>query len=156
MERKESPRKLDSASPQLKTGDRLSLLVQVAAFLFLCAAGTGYALIDRSLIRSSEEVAIFLGPPASAALLFVASGLGFPNLMSPGRLAFPLNLTLPVVFALLIRVSVILWASPSSAAFRTLDPLMPALSWAQAGPLAISALVQCAILSVFAVAANRG
>jgi len=155
MERMESQPKPDRPPRRVERGDRLSFLVQTAALLFLCAAGAGYILVDRSLLRSPQEYAIFLGPPASASLLFVAAGVGFPHLLSPGRLAFPLNLTLPIVFPMLIRVSVILWASPSSAVFRAFDPLMPALSWTNAGPLALSALIQAIVLSVFVVAGNR-
>lgn len=155
MERMANPEKGDKPEGRGDRGDRISLVVQTAAILFLCAATAGYVLFDRAELHDLQRVAIFLGPPASAALLFVAAALGFPNLLAPGRIAFPLNLTLPIVFVLLIRVSVILWATQSSAVFRAFDPLIPALSWVGIGPLFVSAMLQCLVLSIIVIVGNR-
>lgn len=137
-----------------ESGDRLSLVVQVAAILFACAAFSGLYLL-RGGGATFPGIWIVMGPPASAALLFVGSTLLFPNLLAPGRIAFPLNITLPVVYALLTRVSVVLWVSPTSAAFAPFDPMMPALMWSRTDALAVVALLQCAVLSTLVVAKNR-
>lgn len=136
------------------SGDRLGLVVQLAAILFVCAAASGLYLL-RGGGATFTGMWIVMGPPASAGLLFVGSTLLFPNLLAPGRIAFPLNVTLPIVYALLTRVSVVLWASPASAAFAPYDPMVPALIWSRTDALAVVALLQCAVLSAVVVAKSR-
>jgi hypothetical protein len=128
--------------------DRVGLIVRTAGWLFLSSAALGYFLLNRAEYPALRDYAVVLGPLASATLVYIAASLAIRDLHAPGRLVFPLNLTLPVVFTLLIRVSVILWASPSGPAFRTPDALLPALVWTNPLALALLALIQCALLTL--------
>jgi len=91
-----------------------------------------------------------LGPVGSATLLFCVAGTARPGLLGgDGVVRFPLNLTLPLVYTVLTRLSVLLWASPEQSAFRPVDPLIPALFWAQPMALAAMCALQVAVLSAW-------
>lgn len=140
---------------QSERADRFGFVVQTAALLFACSAFAGYVVAMREEYRAYPALAVFLGPPAAGAVLFIGAVLGFPDLLGGSRIAFPMNFTLPVVFALLTRVALVVWASQSSAAFRPFDPIVPALVWEQTTPLVAAALVQCGVLSGIAALAKR-
>jgi len=115
--------------------------MQTAVPMMVCGGVLGAALLDRTTFHTWRDFGVMLGPVASASLLFIAASLFAPSLVPSGRLVWPQNLTLPVVFAMLVRVSVILWASPPNAIFQPLDPLRPALVWTQ--PFALFLLFAC-------------
>ncbi len=140
---------------QSEKADRFGFVVQTAALLFFCSGLGGAFVAMREEYKAFPALAIFLGPPAAGAVLFIGAVLGFPDLLGGGRIAFPMNLTLPIVFALLTRVALVVWASQSSAAFRPFDPIVPALVWQETTPLIAAALVQCAVLSGIAALAKR-
>lgn len=124
-----------------------ALIVQISTWLFFSAAVFGYFILDRKSYPLARDYAISLGPVASATLIYLAISFGIRELHAPGRLVFPLNLTLPLIFVMLIRVAVILWTSPTGAAFRTPEALAPALIWTNPLALTILALVQIGLLS---------
>ncbi|AIE85043.1 hypothetical protein [Fimbriimonas ginsengisoli] len=130
-------------------GERVALIVRTACLLFATAVSVGFLLADHREYRQLRDYAVLLGPIASATLIFIAVSLARPNLHAPGRLVFPLTITLPVVFVLLVRVSVVLWTSPEGSAFRASDALLPALAWTHPLRLAVLALTQCAVLTAF-------
>lgn len=139
----------------MRRGELLNLAAQLGAVLFLIAAVVGYLCLDRSQFNSWQDLAVLAGPVASASLLFVAAAMFAPGLLAPRRLAFPLNVTLPIVFAALVRASVVLWLSPQSAVFATQEALRPAMVWTRPFPLIYAAVAQCFVLSCFALTARK-
>lgn len=90
-----------------------NLLVSTSVFTFvlLLARSGGVTLLN---------LAISLGLVLITNFLFVLTGLLVPSLAAPGRLVFPLNLTLPLVFSSLGIVVAYLGA-------RIGNPLEPAV-----------------------------
>ena len=132
-----------------------ALIVEISLWLFCTGAVLGYFLLDRKTFPAFRDYMIAIGPVATATLLYLGLSMALPDLHAPGRLGFPLNFTLPVVFVVLIRVAVILWASPSGSAFRAPDVLLPALVWTNYTALGVLLLIQIAILSVLSFLAKR-
>jgi hypothetical protein len=130
-------------------GLRIARIARLAALQFFSGVLVGYLFLDRKTYAGAGAMLVATGPLASAVLLNASAIALVPRLL-PGRpLGSPTNFTMPVVFALLLRVSEILWTSPPSAAFRPPEPLLPALIWSK--PLVLLALagLQSAVMTAW-------
>jgi hypothetical protein len=107
----------------------------------------GLLVVDRRALHGIEPALILTGPIFSSTLLGGVVLLCFPQAVPGGRVEFPLNVTMPVVFALFVRASVILWTSPQSAIFQPADPLRPALAWTSWPSLGWLAAAEFAVLT---------
>ncbi|MBW7927311.1 MAG: hypothetical protein H3C58_04305 [Fimbriimonadaceae bacterium] len=93
--------------------------------------------------------------PVLAAMLMVGSALIVPNLFAPYRLAFPLNVTLPVVYAVLLVVSSSLMTHMPTALEQVPPILAPVLGWQQPQILLQVAAGQFVVLSLLALLARN-
>jgi hypothetical protein len=123
------------------------LIVQTAATLFAVAATFGLVRLRQMGLSGREPTVVVLALPISATLLYVLAAFTLPGLLATGRVRFPLNLTLPVVFIALTLVSVVLWTTTGSAAFQIPEALQVARLWTQPGILATVALAQALALT---------
>ena len=123
------------------------LILQTAVTLFAVAAAFGLVRLRQLGLSGREPTVVILALPISATLLYVLAAFTLPSLLAPGRLRFPLNLTLPVVFVALNLVSVVLWTTTGSAAFQVPEALQVARVWTQVGTLATVAVAQALALT---------
>jgi|GEM_PF-2206498 len=129
------------------TESHTRLALTCAGVLYGVASAVGAGLLWTNGVRDVLSFMVVLGVAASATILFIVAGLTVPNLFAVGRIAFPLNLTLPVVYVLLLVVSVLLWTSTGSALVLVPEPLLPARLWAVPKVLGMTAVLQCVMLS---------
>ena len=91
---------------------------------------------------------VVFGAPAVAALVLLLLALSFPDLTTPHRIAFPLNLTLPALFCGLAFTVVKLVTGAGAGIQSTPDVLVPALVWLDWRFLALTWVGQMGILSL--------
>ena len=123
------------------------LVLQTALTLFAVAAAFGLVRLRQLGLSGREPTVVVLALPISATLLYVLVAFIMPSLLAPGRLRFPLNLTLPMVFVAMTLVSVVLWTTTGSAAFQVPEALQVARIWMQMPTLATVAVVQALALT---------
>ncbi|MGV3614642.1 MAG: hypothetical protein ACO1SV_04820 [Fimbriimonas sp.] len=115
--------------------------------MFSVAAAFGYVRLRQMGVMGFEPTVVVLALPISATLLYVLMTFLVPSLLAPGRIAFPLNLTLPVVYAALTVASVVLWTTTGSAVFQVPDVLQVAQLWKQPATLVIVGIGQAITLT---------
>lgn len=130
-----------------RSRQEVALIVQTAATLFAVAAAFGLVRLRQMGLSGREPTVVVLALPISATLLYVLAAFTIPSLLATGRVRFPLNLTLPVVFIALTLVSVVLWTTTGSAAFQIPEALQVARLWTQPAILATVALAQALALT---------
>lgn len=133
---------------------RLSLSLELAFVMFLCSAAVGGARTLRLPGSDTLSYAVALGVPAVAWLLLVLLACILPSLVAPGRLAFPLNFTLPIVFTALTFLVHGLVMRSGSTLTAPPDRLLPAVIWGQPGALLVALGAQIVSLSAFLMLAN--
>lgn len=129
-------------------GVPIGLVLATAALLLAIALGYSFVYLDRSGVQDPASRLIVLGLPISAALLYVAIGIIVPGLFARRRLAFPLNVTLPIVYASLLVLSVLLWTSPGNALVAVNEVVRPARVWLTPYELVRLGLLQALALTV--------
>jgi len=72
---------------------------------------------------------VILGIPAFATILFLLTAFRVSGLLAPGRIAYPLNITLPPVFAAYLVLTVLLLTSTGSSLIIPFDRLKAAMFW---------------------------
>ena len=132
-------------------GDRFSLACVCAFTMYACAAAYGAFFVYRSSATPGLYLGVILGLPALAAILFIFTAVLVPNLLAPRRLVFPLNLTLPPVYAAYVVLSVMLLTSTGSSLILPYDRIRAALFWTRPGILILVTLSQILCLSVLAL-----
>ncbi len=128
---------------------RLSLSLEICFSMFLCSAAIAVAQTWQSGKSDSLAYAVALGVPAVAWLGFVVVACAIPSLLAPGKLSFPLNVTLPVVYTGLTALVHGLVMRSGSSLTATNSRLAPAEIWGQTSTLAMALVVQVVLLSVF-------
>lgn len=141
---------------------RLTFAVEVSAILYVAAAIVGIGLLYRShaLIAaggSSNTLAVIgvIAMPALAALLFIFSCVLFPGLVTPLRLKFPLNFTLPVVFCAFQYMVVNLFVLSDSQVVVLPQTIRSSEAWKDPRAALAALLLQVATLSLSAWLGNR-
>jgi hypothetical protein len=94
---------------------------------------------------------IILGLPAVATALFLATAIAVPGLLAPKKLVFPLNLTLPLVFASYVVLTVMLLTSTGSSLIVPYDRLRVAMFWASPSVLILVTLSQVLCLTMLSM-----
>ncbi len=132
---------------------RLTLGLELSFTLFLCSAAIALVHTWKSGPGNLLSYSVVLSVPAFAWVGLVVLGCSVPQLLSPGRLAFPLNLTLPAIYtALLLMVHALVMRTGNSIIAPS-DRLLPAVMWGQPIFLAMSLLLGALALSaILAVA----
>ncbi len=129
--------------PELLSLSGLSGLV-----LFFCAAGLG-AFHVRSLGPVGLlPYAFVLAVPFLTVVSFMFVSALAPKLYAPGRLVFPLTVSLPIIYCLLLVVSTMLWSSTGNSLVRT-NPALDVLAiWFSPTVLALLAIIQFVALTL--------
>jgi hypothetical protein len=86
--------------------------------------------------------------PITACLAFIVIGLVVPSLFAVGRISFPLNITLPIVFAVLVRLFAMLWTYGPNPLVRFEVLLAATLIWQTWETTFIVLLAQVILLSL--------
>lgn len=131
----------------MSTTNRLFLAVQLGAILFVCSAAFGVFQTSRLSPGNSLAYVFVLGIPASATILFILLATLLPGLLAVQGIKFPLNVTLPVVFAALTLASVVFWTTPNLALINQVEIQTYGLIWKQPLQLGVAALAQMGILT---------
>lgn len=109
--------------------NRIHLAVTCALVLYACAAGYGGYFLVRLSASPLHYVGVILGLPALATALFLLTAFNVPGLLAPGRLIYPLNLTLPLVFAAYVVLAEMLLTSTGSSLIIPFEKLRVASFW---------------------------
>lgn len=96
----------------------------------------------------SPAALVVYGAPAVAALVLLLLTISFPDLTTPHRVAFPLNLTLPSLFCGVAFTVVKLITGAGAGLQSTPDVLAPALVWLDWRFLALTWVGQMGILTL--------
>ena len=121
-----------------------------ALLLLLWPCVLGY-LFSRTLETDSYlPLLILLAVPAVATGLTMLSIAIAPTLLPKGRVKFPANFTLPMIFAVMLTVCVITGSSTGSSLVTPSTPLTLAGFWLHWQILAVVALAQFISLSILA------
>lgn len=132
---------------QDRSRQEVVLVLQTALTLFAVAGAFGFVRMRQLGLSGREPTVVVLALPVSATLLYVLAAFIMPSLLAPGRLRYPLNLTLPVVFVAMTLVSVVLWTTTGSAAFQVPEALQVARIWTQPSTLGVVAFAQVLTLT---------
>lgn len=142
-----------------EAGVRANPALEAVIVLFMCSAGIGLARAWKSGQDTGIDYAVMLAVPAAAALLFALITSFVPSLVAGGRLRFPLNFTLPLVYTALLALAVALIARLGSNAAVSLTKMPAELRnlhvWAEERTLGFSLVAQVIALSALA-AFNSG
>jgi hypothetical protein len=138
--------KPETSSP----GNRLALACTSALVLFACAAGYGGYFVYRGTPTPGHYLGVILGLPALATLLFLVAAFNVPGLLAPGRLVFPLNITLPLVFAAFVVLTEMLLTSTGSSLIIPVDRIRVATFWISPNVLVLVTFSQMVCLTALA------
>ena len=125
-----------------RSTQQIAVIFQSAAVLFGCAAAFGIARLQQLPTREPGSTLVVMALPISATLLFLLVAFLVPSLTATQRLAFPLNVTLPLVFGAMTVVSVVLWTTTGSALFQVPGVLRLAETWSHPFSLVVVAAAQ--------------
>lgn len=137
--------------PDMRAKTETGFVFELTLLLFICAAAVGIWFVSRQPDANRSTYLVVVGLPVSAASLFAFSCFLVPDLVAPRRVVFPLPVTLPLVYSLLIIVSVVLWTTNGSSIVATDPTLNRAMLWSQPLPLGMTVALQCLVLSVVAL-----
>jgi hypothetical protein len=134
----------------MKGGDRINLAFAIAFVLYATSAGVGYWQIPPNPENRFESLAVVLGVPATASLLFLLVSTLVPSLLGPGRLQFPLTITLPLVYTVMNIVATRMWTTMSSVILELPPVLALATLWHRPATLGIAFTLQILVLTLWA------
>ena len=98
--------------------------------------------------------AILFAPPLSALFILVALAGLLPGLMFSDRIAFPVNITFPLMFTAITLAMTMIWTSIGSTS--VLPPeLRPMSAWFEVNLLALTWFAQTGILTIVVLIRNR-
>jgi hypothetical protein len=132
-----------------KTPAPIDLILETSSALFIC--GAAFAVISLFIrgIHDLTGLVVATSLPAAASLLLLIAALLAPGIYAVRRLAFPLNVTLPLIHGSMI----FMLAELTKGSFGMEQPpskLMPALAWDSLPFLALSVAFQIVLLSLLA------
>jgi hypothetical protein len=115
--------------------------------MYACAAGYGGYFVFRGTTTPTHFLAVILGIPALATLLYLLTAINVPGLLAPGKLVYPLNITLPPVFAAYVVLTEMLLTSTGSSLIVPFDRIRVAMFWTSPKVLVIVTLSQVLCLT---------
>lgn len=130
-----------------KTPAPIDLILETSSALFIC--GAAFAVISLFIrgIHDLTALVVATSLPAAASLLLLIAALLAPGIYAVRRLAFPLNVTLPLIHGSII----FMLAELTKGSFGMEQPpskLMPALAWDSLPFLALAVVFQIVLLSL--------
>ncbi|MCW5944006.1 MAG: hypothetical protein KIS66_17385 [Fimbriimonadaceae bacterium] len=129
----------------------LAFVTGCVSVLLIVAVAVAYGSVPEPLRQPGSPMFYYLLVPVLAAALLIGAAIPAGAMFAPFRFAFPLNLTLPIVYGVLLLVSASMVTQMPSAIERLPPQLLPALNWFQAELIAKVAGAQCGVLTVFAL-----
>lgn len=125
----------------------IDLILETSSVLFLC--GTAFAVFSFITRGTASLIPLVIAAslPAAASLLLVIAGIMFPAIYAVRRLAFPLNITLPLMHCSMVFMLAELTRG-SFGLERLPELLVPALAWGDVRFLALACLGQVIVLSL--------
>ena len=130
---------------------RFALASTCGLVMYACAAGYGGYFVLRDPSTPRVYLGVILGLPAVAMALFLATSLLVPSLLAPQRMVFPLNFTLPPVFAAFTVLSVMLLTSTGNSLIVPYDRVRAAMFWASPYVLLLVTISQVLCLTLLAL-----
>ena len=124
----------------------IDLILETSSVLFFCGAAYAVFALYRQGITSAIELIVATSLPAAASLLLLFAAFVVPGLYAVRRLAFPLNITLP----LLHGAMVFMLAELTRGSFGLESPpkqLVPALAWSDVVFLGLAVVLQVVVLT---------
>jgi len=143
-----------------KSPHPVDLILESSSALFLC--GAAFAIVSMLLESSRSPHALVVSPralivatslPAAASLLLLVAALLVPGLYAVGKMAFPLNFTLPLIHGSFIFMLAELTRGSFGLERPPVD-LEPALLWDDLRFLGLSILFQIILLSALTAFRN--
>jgi hypothetical protein len=123
--------------------------------LLLCAVLIGAFRLYQEGFSGVLPYLVVLAVPFTAMAMLLGLALAVPSLTEIGRLAFPINLTFPLVFNALMLLAVTLWTQSSGSLVATHEILRPAKVWAEPAMLGASLAGQVVLLSLATVLVRK-
>lgn len=133
----------------------LAFVTGCVTVLLLVAIAVAYASVPESARQAGAPLFYYLLVPVVAAALMLGSAIPAAAMFAPFRFVFPLNLTLPLVYAAMLLVAASMVTQMPSAIERLPSQLLPALNWFQADLIVKVAGAQCAFLTVLGLFGRR-
>lgn len=125
----------------------IDLILETSSALFLC--GAAFAICSL-IIRNMRDVTVLVvatSLPAAASLLMLVAALVVPGIYAVRRLAFPLNLTLPLVHGSLVFMLAEL--TRGSFGMESMPPIFrSALLWGEPAFVSLAVVLQVFVLSM--------
>jgi hypothetical protein len=134
-------------SVKVPLSTRLTLGLELSFTLFLCSAAIALLHTWKTGTSNLLSYSVVLSVPAFAWVGLVVLGCVVPQLLSPGRLVFPLNLTLPAVYTALLLMIHALVMRTGNSIIAPSDRLLPAVMWGQPVFLGLSYFLGALALS---------
>jgi hypothetical protein len=124
------------------------LVFKVTFLLFMVTSIYGDYRLRQMNLRETGTMTVVIAAAGFATLLFLFLATAIPDLTAPKRLVFPLTITLPVVYGMLLLLSGVLWTSTGNALFEVPQALRAATLWSDPGALAILVVLQILTLGL--------
>lgn len=133
----------------------LAFVTGCVTALLLVAIAVAYGNVPEPVRQPGAPMFYYLLVPVVAAALMLGAAIPAGAMFAPYRFVFPLNVTLPLVYAVLLLVAASMVTQMPSAIERLPAQLLPALNWFQADLIVKVAGAQCAFLTVLTLFGRR-
>lgn len=128
--------------------------IEISFTLFAVCGLVALLFMNRSA-TDFRGTAIVIAVPAIASLALVALTAILPGLLAPGRVAFPLNLTMPIVHAALMLVTIRLLLSGWNGV-QTIPPIVRLIfGWLEVKIFVLMLVLNCLSLSGLAAISRK-
>jgi hypothetical protein len=131
-----------------KEPELLSLSGISGVTMFFCAAAIGIFHLRSAGVQDTPPYAFVLAVPFMTVLAFMFVSALVPSLYAPGRLVFPLTISLPIIYCLLLIVSAVLWSSSGNSLVRPNAALDVLAIWFSPTILLLLAVIQFVALTL--------
>ena len=135
-----------SQNSSLAFQDRLYVVGNASFVCLIVAAVWTFLFIGKASL--SGAALLLLSAPLIATGITVLVGAIFKDLVPKPVIAFPLNLTIPIVWCLCCYLAILLIATQETGSTRVPEPLLPALVWSKLSHLLPVLVAQVAALSM--------
>jgi hypothetical protein len=116
--------------------------------LFYCAAALGCYLVWQTKPENITPYMLAIAIPFFSLLPFWMISSAVPNLYALRKLKFPITLTLPIVYTVILVLSATLWGNTGNSLVRP-NPVLDALSmWFNPVLLLLLIILQFVVLSL--------
>jgi hypothetical protein len=131
---------------------RVGVAIQAAFALFLVSSLVAFFLLRKDPEMKTATFMLVISIPAISSLAVVALIAAIDALLPGERLAFPSNLTLPIMHVALMAVLIKLMATTPNPLEAVPDQFAPALVWERWSALLASLVGEILILSLMLLA----